>query len=111
MHTGANANMFRGDLLHTGVYESSAPENNSLLWSFDTGDSIESSPVVVGNRVYFGSENGYVYCLDASSGNEIWNFTTNNEVDSTPAVVDGVVYVGSSDRKLYAIDANTGVKL
>ncbi len=111
MYTGANAFMFRGDLHRTGVFESSAPENNSLLWSYDSGDAIESSPVVVGNRIYFGSENGNVYCLDASSGDEIWNFTTNNEVDSTPTVIDGVVYVGSTDRKLYALDANTGVKL
>ncbi len=110
-HIGSNANMFRGDLLHTGVYESTVPENNSLLWSFDTGDAIESSPVIVSNKVYFGSENGKVYCLDASSGDEIWNFTTDNEVDSTPTVVDDVVYVGSSDRKFYALDANTGIKL
>lgn len=110
-HIGSNAYMFRGDLHRTGVYESTVPDNNSLLWSFDTGSPIESSPVVVGNRVYIGSENGKVYSLDASTGAEIWNFTTNNEVDSTPTVVDGVVYVGSADRKLYALDANTGSEL
>lgn len=101
----ADAHMFRGDLQHTGIYESTMPENNSLLWSFDTDSVIESSPVVSGDKVYFGAENGKVYCINISSGNESWNFSTNNEVDSTPVVVDGVVYIGSADNNLYAIDS------
>ncbi len=105
------ANTFRGNLHRSGVYDSTVPENNSLLWSFETGDPIESSVAVADNRVYFGSENGKVYCLDAFTGDDIWNFSTNNEVDSTPAVVDGVVYVGSADKRLYAIDAETGDEL
>ncbi|UCE75210.1 MAG: PQQ-binding-like beta-propeller repeat protein [Methanomassiliicoccales archaeon] len=103
--------MFRGDILHSGIFDSTVPENNSLFWSFDTGAPIESSPVVVGNWVYFGCENGKVYCVDAETGDEEWNFTTKNEVDSTPTVVDGVVYVGSADTNLYAIEADSGHEL
>jgi outer membrane protein assembly factor BamB len=110
-HGRTEAYMFRGDLKHTGIYESIVPQNNTLLWSFDTGASMESSPVAVSGKVYFGCENGKVYCLDSSTGAEIWNFTTGNEVDSTPTVVDGVVYFGSTDMNLYAIDANTGAEL
>ncbi|UCG68612.1 MAG: PQQ-binding-like beta-propeller repeat protein [Thermoplasmata archaeon] len=107
----ANAYKFRGNLHHIGVYESTVPDNNSLLWSFDTGSPMESSPVIVDDRVYFGSDNDLVYCLDSYTGKEIWNFTTKNSVKSTPAVVDGVVYVGSTDGNLYALDAETGDKL
>jgi outer membrane protein assembly factor BamB len=108
----ADADMFRGDLNRSGVYESSVPENNTLLWSFDSGIyMIQSSPVVVDNRVYFGSDNGMVYCLDALDGDEEWNFPTDGAVKSTPAVVDGVVYVGSTDRNMYALDADNGNKL
>lgn len=47
-----------------------------------------SSPVVVGDRVYVGmgeGENpqafGFVYCLDAATGNVVWLFCTNQLVD------------------------------
>jgi outer membrane protein assembly factor BamB len=107
----ASAYMFRGDPQHSGIYESGVSENSSLIWSFDTGDIIESSPVVYDGKVYVGSENDRLYCLDAYSGLELWSFKTKNEVDSTPTIVDDVVYFGSSDMKLYALDANSGEEL
>jgi outer membrane protein assembly factor BamB len=107
----AEAFMFRGDLHRSGVYDSKAPENNTLLWSFDTGNYIiQSSPVVVDDRAYFGGDDTNVYCLDAQTGDEIWNYTTGNAVKSTPLVFDDVVYVGSTDGNFYAIDAESGEK-
>ncbi len=108
---GTTADIFRGNLQRTGVYDSEVPENNTLLWSFHTGSPIQSSPVVENNRVFFGSDNGKVYSLDALSGREIWNFATGNAVKSTPTVVGDVVYFGSTDRNLYALDAESGNKL
>jgi outer membrane protein assembly factor BamB len=107
----AGAFMFRGDILRSGVYDSKAPENNTLLWSFDAKAPMDSSVVVSGDVVYFGCEDNNVYCLYASNGSEKWNFTTGNIVSSTPAVVEDVVYVGSTDRKFYAIDADTKKEL
>lgn len=104
------AYMFRGNSHRTGVYESETPDNNSLLWSFDTGTQIESSPVVMDDKVYFGSDNGRIYCVNISTGDEVWNFTTGNAVKSTPTVLDGIVYVGSTDGNLYAINTETGLK-
>jgi outer membrane protein assembly factor BamB len=68
------------------------------IWSFLTGNSVESSCTVVNGVVYFGSHDHNVYALDSATGTKIWNFTTKDEVYSTPAVVDGVVYVGSNDK-------------
>jgi outer membrane protein assembly factor BamB len=108
MHEGF---MFRGDLGHSGVFNSTVPANNTLLWSFETGSAIESSPAVHGDRIFFGAEDGRVYCLDRTSGAELWSFATGNEVDSTPAIIDGVVYVGSADSRFYALDSTTGEEL
>ncbi len=108
----SSAYKFRGDLGNHGVFDSQVPDNYSLLWSFDSGGfSIQSSPVVVENRVYFGSTNGKLYCINALTGNEIWNFSTRNSILSTPCIVDGVVYIGSNDRNIYALDAASGSKL
>jgi outer membrane protein assembly factor BamB len=74
----------------------------------DPFDCYLSSPVVVGNRVYFGSGDGSVYALDTASGKPAWTFHTGDVVHASPAVSDGTVYVGSWDSYFYAIDATTG---
>jgi outer membrane protein assembly factor BamB len=108
----SSAYKFRGDLGNHGFFDSEVPDNYSLLWSFDSGGfSIQSSPVVVDNKVYFGSTNGRLYCINALTGNEIWNFSTRNSVLSTPCIVDDIVYIGSNDRNIYALDVASGSKL
>jgi len=41
-------------------------------WSFITGGPIRFTPQLVGERLYAVSDDGYVYCLQASDGKEIW---------------------------------------
>jgi outer membrane protein assembly factor BamB len=67
-----------------------------------------SSPAVVDGKVYVGSYDGNVYCLDASTGNLAWKYTTGDIVSSSPAVANGKVYVGSQDSNVYCLDASTG---
>jgi len=69
---------------------------------------IHSSPTVVDGIIYFGSQDRYLYAVDADTGTKLWEFGTNGFVESSPAVVDGVVYFGSNDSNFYALDAKTG---
>ena len=41
-------------------------------WSFFTGGPIRLAPMVWKNRVFVGSDDGFVYCLKASDGELIW---------------------------------------
>jgi outer membrane protein assembly factor BamB len=75
------------------------------------GNNFESSPAVVNGVVYFGSDDGNVYALDASTGAKLWSYATGNVVVSSPAVANGVVYVGSANGNVYALNAGTGAKL
>jgi glycine betaine/proline transport system substrate-binding protein len=68
----------------------------------------KSSPAVMGNTIYVGSQDGHVYALDASTGDVKWKHFTAGGVYSSPAVLDGIVYIGSTDSYLYALDAQTG---
>ena len=43
-------------------------------WSFDAGGRIDSPPPIDGGRVYFGSHDGYVYCLREGDGALVWKF-------------------------------------
>ncbi len=63
---------------------------------------------MTGGRLYFGSNDAKVYCLNASTGARIWNYTTGNAVDSSPAVINDLVYVGSQDTKIYCLNATVG---
>ena len=95
--------MFRHDLNHTGCSTSTAPNTNQIAWSYTTGDDVISSPAVVGGRVYVGSYDRKVYCLDAATGAFVWSYPTGNIAWSSPAVAGGMVYVGSLDCKVYCL--------
>ena len=65
------------------------------------------SPVVADGKVYVGSMDHHIYCLNASTGSTIWMYTAGNEVEPSPAVADTVVYVASRDGKVYAFGMAT----
>ncbi len=78
-------------------------------WHFQTvGPVYHSSPVVAGDAVYVGAQDGNVYAVDLATGEERWRVETGAAVYASPAVVDEVLYVGSTDGFLYALDAATG---
>ena len=74
----------------------------------DVFDVYLSSPAIWHNRVFFGSSDGNVYALDASSGAPMWKFKTNDVVHASPAVANGMLYIGSWDSYFYALNAATG---
>jgi outer membrane protein assembly factor BamB len=55
-----------------------------------------SSPAFDQGRVYFGSYDGNVYCLDTVTGREIWRFTEADWVGSSPALAPelGYLFIG-----------------
>ncbi|MEW6222558.1 MAG: PQQ-binding-like beta-propeller repeat protein [Candidatus Hadarchaeota archaeon] len=84
-------------------------ENGDEVWSKKLGGSVDSSPAVVGEKVFVGSFDGKVHALDAANGNEIWSFQTGDTIyTASPTVVDNTVYIGSWDGKLYALNAADG---
>ena len=101
--------MFRGDVTHSGVYAGAGPRHlKGLKWRFATGDRVVSSPVWNDGLLFFGSDDGNVYAVDAATGIQIWKYASGGPVPSTPAVAGGLVYVGSYDGKLHALNARTG---
>lgn len=101
--------MFRHDLLCSGTAdETDTGIQGEVLWTFPAGDAIQSSPVVSGGIVYFGSRDSKFYAVDAATGTGVWEFQAGSWVDSSPVVAGGTVYFGSNDGYFYALDAATG---
>ena len=67
-----------------------------------------STPAVHNGKVYVGSDDGYIYALNAGTGAKVWEFQTKGAVWSAPAVADGKVFAGSLDHTLYALNENNG---
>jgi outer membrane protein assembly factor BamB len=94
--------------LGSSVAAAQAPERE--VWMFDVGDIVVSSPTVVENTLYVGSNGSDVYSIDKSTGEKKWIFETGGFVNSSPTIVDNTLYVGSNDNNVYAINKNTGEK-
>jgi outer membrane protein assembly factor BamB len=85
------------------------PEDLSTpTWVYATDGKIASSPAIVDGKVYIGSDDHNLYCLDAYTGEKIWSFETDYWVGASPAVVGGRVYTGADDGNFYCLDAETG---
>lgn len=80
----------------------------TLLWKFQTGDRIYSTPLVTGHMTYVGSGDGNFYALENKSGQLKWKFETGGAIHSSPGVRNGHIYFSSDDGFLYALHARTG---
>jgi outer membrane protein assembly factor BamB len=83
-------------------------KGGQVLWSFDSGGLITSSPVYKNGKVFFGSWDNKAYCLDEKDGSEIWSFKTNWGIASSAEITENQVFVGGLDGNLYALDKKTG---
>lgn len=94
----------------------------SVLWRFASPEPNlayvvpKSAPVIDDEYVYFGSDSGYFWCLDQTTGDIVWKFKVPFGADgkyifSTPVLSRGLVIFGAYDGNLYALDAKTGKRV
>lgn len=97
--------MFKKDLSHSGFTADTVNPPLVLKWTFNLDSNTDSSPVIVNDVLYIGSDGG-VHAIDAKTGRRLWS-TNIGFVRAVPTVVDGVLYVGG-DNRFYAIDTKDG---
>lgn len=78
------------------------------VWRFQCEEEVRSSPIVAGERLFIGSYDHNLYCLEARTGAFRWKYATGGGIPGTPSVYNQLVVIGSEDRVVYAIDAHTG---
>ena len=88
-----------------------------LKWAFGfpTGESSNSQPTVVAGRVFAGSDNGFIYSLDARTGCVYWSFEGGSIVRGslTVAAVNAqdaryAVFYGDGHANILAVNAQDG---
>jgi len=104
-----NWGQFRGNHQLTGVSQSNVPATLKQLWTYEAGDSIESSAAIVGGTVFIGSQKGELVALSLDNGSVYWKYSTGSQIgESSPAYSGGIVYIGDLGGTLHAVNASNG---
>jgi outer membrane protein assembly factor BamB len=74
-------------------------------------EGVAGSPLVVDETLFCGADDGFLYALDASTGQEQWVFQTQKWIWGRPLWVAGVLVVASADGGVYGLDAASGKRL
>jgi outer membrane protein assembly factor BamB len=115
--------MYKYDRAGTNAPAASGPRGDvGVRWRFPTDGRVSSTPAVVGENVYFGSEDNYFYSVSSESGEENWRYDSGRRIGmgGSPTVTGGVVYFSSGHSGsdsipniqegggVHALDAETG---
>lgn len=82
-------------------------ETGKEVASMETGAETRSQPFIEYNRIFFGSQDHNLYCVDENL-DKVWKTGVLGGIISAPLVYGGRVYVGSLGGKMYGISAATG---
>jgi polyvinyl alcohol dehydrogenase (cytochrome) len=91
-----------------------------LKWAFGvpSASSVYGQPTVAAGRVFFSSDAGYIYSLDAATGCVHWSFKAQTGVRSAisvgplkPGSTRYAAFFGDIRGNVYAIDASTGQQI
>jgi outer membrane protein assembly factor BamB/predicted phosphodiesterase len=91
-------------------------EMNSLelIWENNSAQRmIETLPLIIDEKIIYGSWDNYLYCISKYSGSLIWKWTENKNFYYSPAaclpVSDGKnVFVSTPDKFISAVDLSLG---
>lgn len=84
------------------------------VWKFETEGEVRAAanvwtpPDAKETRIYIGSYDYNVYCLDAATGKKLWAAPTGYYVNGGAAIGEGSIVFGGCDSILHVHDAVTG---
>ena len=98
---------YRSNPALTGYTDVNLPDQLDLLWTYNTGDNIKSSPAICDRKIFIGSNDGYVYSL-SKQGKLIWKYNAETSVEAPVLYLDNTIFVGSVGGDLFALNSKTG---
>ncbi len=73
------------------------------LWKHSTVSIVWSSPIICDDKVYIGSQEGVLYCIDLHSGKRINGFQAKGKIFSSPVISDSLLFFGTDMGYMYAL--------
>jgi eukaryotic-like serine/threonine-protein kinase len=100
---------FRGNHHLTGFSSSPMPDSLKLLWTYEAGESIESSAAIYGGTVFVGSQKGELLAIDLGAGSLRWKYNTKEPIgESSPCASEAAVFIGDLGGVVHAVNRNDG---
>lgn len=78
-----------------------------LLWKHDMKSPIFSDPIVSEGKVFAGSDEGMLVCLEINTGKEIWNYSIDDSM-LTPCTTKDYVFAPFYNGKMVCLRKETG---
>ena len=69
------------------------------------GVVVPDQPVICGDKVVVGSDDGRLYVVSLDKGKELWSYEVGQPIESSPAVARAKVVIGAGDGKVYCFGA------
>jgi len=82
-----------------------------LNWRYQASGGVPNNIVIVGDGVWFASDDAMVHSLDRLGGGERWSVKIANGPLVGPAAADGRLYFLNAKGEVFALDAATGKTL
>ncbi|MEM2757494.1 MAG: PKD domain-containing protein [Sulfolobales archaeon] len=79
-----------------------------IIWASEIDEGDVTALITYNNRIYLGTRNGLVFCVD-ENGNVLWRRALENKVVTDLAYGEGMLYVNLEySKSLYALNAGNG---
>jgi hypothetical protein len=82
-----------------------------VAWKLPTQIGFMPSPLLVGRELYLLSDEGFVSCVDATSGETLGKFRAGGKYAASPVYAQGRIYCFSREGKAVVLRANRGLAL
>lgn len=102
---------FHGDASRSGLAVAGPIGHPVLSWQNHVAGGVSGDIAIVGDDVYYASDDGVVHAVDRVSGAERWTATLDAPTRSGPVATDGRLYMVGDSGAPMAIDAQTGTTL
>lgn len=100
-----------GDLVYIAGYNGRIYAYNTTnlasRWIYPRDGYLSSfvgSLIIDKGKLYIGCSDGWIYCLDAVTGDLVGAYQTGDKIWGTPTVADNTLLIGSFDKSIYAFN-------
>jgi outer membrane protein assembly factor BamB len=81
----------------------------NIIWTFNTGDSIWSSPATNNHEIFIGSDDCYLYSINLNGGLN-WKRMLEGKIRATPTLMKSTnsLFIGTHKGIMYCLDQSDG---
>jgi outer membrane protein assembly factor BamB len=85
--------------------------DSHVEWKTAKGVPSRCGPVLVGDRLYLVSEQGFASCIDTNTGKTLWQDRLKGEFSSSAVYADGRIYACTTEGTTYVMEPGDALKV